>query len=238
MTTPRTYRCQRLDDLWQESHLRVFPERWHDVEWSDEFVDILGDAGPAPCHETRFKMVYGSQGISVLAWMQGPEIWAYQTERDSVIFHDNDFEIFLDPDGDGELYLELEINALNTVWDLVLVKSYRNGGPPLDSFDVKGLQTAVLIEGALNLENPNNRGWWALIQIPYRSLREIAGRMNFPPLPGDEWRINFSRVHWDAEVRDGRYAKIEGRPEHNWVWSPMGEVDMHLPDRWGILRFE
>ena len=46
------------------------------------------------------------------------QIWATLTERDSVIFYDNDFEIFIDPDGDSHQYYEFEINALNTVWDL------------------------------------------------------------------------------------------------------------------------
>lgn len=31
---------------------------------------------------------------------------------------DNDFEVFLDPDGDNHNYYEIEINAHNTVWDL------------------------------------------------------------------------------------------------------------------------
>ncbi|CEN48597.1 hypothetical protein CCAN2_1920045 [Capnocytophaga canimorsus] len=46
-------------------------------------------------------------------------------ERDTVIFHNNDFEIFLDPDNDSHNYYEFEINALNTVWDLFLTKPYR-----------------------------------------------------------------------------------------------------------------
>jgi hypothetical protein len=39
-----------------------------------------------------------------------------------VIFHDNDFEVFLNPSGDGRNYFEFEINALNTGWDLFLPK--------------------------------------------------------------------------------------------------------------------
>ncbi|MBL8048958.1 MAG: carbohydrate-binding family 9-like protein [Chthonomonas sp.] len=235
--TPRVYRCPRADQLWQAQDLQIRPDDWIDIPWSEPFVDIEGDPSKPPRHQTQVKIAYGEHGLMILAHMQGPEIWATLTERDSVIFHDNDIELFLDPDGDGELYLELEMNALNTVWDLVLVRSYRNGGPPLDSFDVKGLQTAVRIDGELNLANPANLGWWAHMQIPYRSLKELAGKQNFPPQPGDEWRINFSRVHWDAEIVEGRWQKVPDRPEHNWVWSPMGEVDMHLPDRWGRLQF-
>ncbi|MBK9550569.1 MAG: carbohydrate-binding family 9-like protein [Gemmatimonadetes bacterium] len=53
--------------------------------------------------------------------MDEPDLWATITERDAVIFHDNDVELFVDPDGDGLRYFELEVNALNTAWDLFLL---------------------------------------------------------------------------------------------------------------------
>ena len=41
----------------------------------------------------------------------------------------------------------------------------------------------------------------------------------------------------------GEYRKVidpaSGRPtrEHNWVWSPQGVIDMHRPERWGVVEF-
>ena len=64
-----------------------------------------------------------------------------------------------------------------------------------------------------------------------------------PPRPGDTWRINFSRVQWPLEVVDGAYRRArvptpdDRHPEHNWVWSPQGEINMHIPERWGTVRF-
>ena len=43
--------------------------------------------------------------------------------------------MFIDPDGDNHLYYEFEINALNTVWDLLLPKPYRDGGPALNGWE-------------------------------------------------------------------------------------------------------
>lgn len=43
----------------------------------------------------------------------------------SIIYQDNDFEVFLDPDGDNLMYYEVEVNAAGQVWDLLLVKPYR-----------------------------------------------------------------------------------------------------------------
>lgn len=63
------------------------------------------------------------------------------------------------------------------------------------------------------------------------------------PAPGDEWRVNFSRVQWPLVIEDGGYRKERepvdwsDHPEDNWVWSPQGQIDMHLPERWGVVRF-
>ena len=54
---------------------------------------------------------------------------------------------------------------------------------------------------------------------------------------GEEWRVNFSRVEWRTVVEDGKYVKPAGEKEDNWVWSPQGIVNMHVPDRWGFIRF-
>jgi hypothetical protein len=50
------------------------------------------------------------------------------------------------------------------------------------------------------------------------------------------WRINFSRVEWQVRVVDGKYEKLPGVKEVNWVWSPQ-VVNMHLPEKWGVVRF-
>ena len=55
--------------------------------------------------------------------------------------------------------------------------------------------------------------------------------------------MNFSRVEWQVDVRDGKYVKRrDTRPgnllaENNWVWSPQGAIDMHMPERWGFVQF-
>ncbi len=45
-----------------------------------------------------------------------------------VIFHDNDFEIFVDADGSTHYYKETEVNAGAADWDLCLNKPYNDGG--------------------------------------------------------------------------------------------------------------
>lgn len=238
---PKHYVCRRAPGP-LEPDGRLDKPFWAGVPWTDDFVDIEGDLKPKPPKRTRVKMQWDDDYWYFGAELEEDQIWATLTERDSVIFHDNDFEIFIDPDGDTHHYYEFEINALNTVWDLFLVKPYRDGGPPLNGWDIAGLKTAVHIDGELNRPGAANRGWSLEVAMPWASLRECApgGRM---PLPGEFWRVNFSRVEWRAEAEDGRYRKVlnpdTGRPcpEDNWVWSPMGLINMHYPELWGYVVF-
>jgi hypothetical protein len=153
-----------------------------------------------------------------------------------VIFHDNDFEVFIDPDGDNHEYYEMEMNALNTVWDLLLKKPYRDGGSAEDAWDIRGLRTAVRLHGTINSPADRDTGWSIEIAMPWSSLAEYAHRPA-PPLPGDQWRINFSRVEWRFDAVGGKYIKVPGIREDNWVWSPQGVVDMHQPEMWGYVQF-
>ncbi len=231
----KRYVAPRISEI---AHLdgRLDKPQWQLCPWSDDFVDIEGDKKPLPRHRTRMKMAWDAHALYIAADLEEPHLWATLTEHDSVIFHDNDFEVFIDPDGDTELYGELELNALNTTWDLLLVKPYRNGGPAINGWEIKGLRTAVHLDGTLNDPSDIDRGWSIEIAIPWAALQEIS-KVPSPPRKGDVWRINFSRVQWVLDIVNGKYVKRPGLPEDNWVWSPQGVVDMHQPEMWGELEF-
>lgn len=215
---------------------------WGAASWSEPFVDIEGDLRPLPPLRTRVKMLWDDQCLYILAEMEEPHLWATYTARDAVIYHENDFEVFIDPDGDTHLYYELEINALNTVWDLLLVRPYRDGGPAVHGWDIAGLETASLLDGTLNDPSDLDAGWSVEIAFPWDALRECAGRP-VPPADGDLWRVNFSRVEWRLDSTEGRYRKVtdpatgKPLPEANWVWSPQGLIAMHYPEMWGFVQF-
>ena len=221
---------------------RLDEPSWASTAWTDQFVDIEGDRQPAPRFRTRAKMLWDDDNFYVAAELEEPDVWATLTERDSVIFHDNDFEVFIDPDGDTHAYYELEVNALGTVWDLLLIKPYRDAGPAIHGWDIAGLQAAVDVRGTPNRAGDRDEGWSVEIAMPWKILREAAANRR-PPQPGDRWRVNFSRVQWKVDTAEGRYVKrrkpgsADPLPEDNWVWSPQGAINMHLPERWGYVQF-
>jgi hypothetical protein len=214
-------------------------EAWRGATWSEPFIDIEGDRRPHL--STRVKMLWDDENWYLAAELEEPDVWATLTERDSVIFHDNDFEVFIDPDGDTHVYYELEVNAFGTAWDLMLVQPYRDGGPAIHAWDIAGLQVGVNVRGSINRPGDRDGGWTVEIAMPWRILREAPGRR--PPQAGDQWRVNFSRVQWKLDVNERGYSKrLDAQtgkplPEDNWVWSPQGAIDMHMPERWGFVQF-
>ena len=238
---PRTYVCYRAPSRLNIDG-KLDEPAWAAASWSDAFVDIEGDRRPRPRFRTRVKMSWDDEYFYVAAEMEEPHVWATLTKHDSVIFHDNDFEVFIDPDGDTHAYYELEMNALGTVWDLMLLKPYRDGGPAINGWDMAGLRIGVDVRGTVNKPTDRDEGWSVEIAMPWKILREAAADHR-PPKAGDRWRVNFSRVQWQMDVTDGRYAKRlkpgtqDPLPENNWVWSPQSAINMHLPERWGYVQF-
>ena len=144
--------------------------------------------------------------------------------------------MFIDPNGDTENYCEIEVNALNTVFDLFLERTYRNGGPALHDWNFEGLRMATAINGTINDPSDADIGWTVEAALPWHTFTGFADQP-LPPAHGDRWRINFSRVQWRYDVKNDRYVKKSGLCEDNWVWSPQGVIDMHMPQYWGVVKF-
>jgi WD40 repeat protein/serine/threonine protein kinase len=213
-------------------------DAWQAAPWTDDFVDIEGDLRIKPRFRTRVKMLWDDDYLYIGAELEEPHVQGTITKRDSYIFHeDNDFEVFINPDGNNHNYAELEMNALNTVWDLRLKKPYRDGGKAEDDWNIPGLKTAVHVNGTINNSRDVDKGWTIEIAIPWQITDALNGKPARPPRDGEQWRINFSRVQWRFDIVDGKYVRRKDRKEDNWVWSPQGAVDMHRPERWGYVQF-
>lgn len=224
VSAPLSYECHRAKTPLQIDG-KLDDPAWKTAAWTSDFVDIEGAAKPKPRFRTRAKMLWDDQYLYIAAELEEPNVTGTLTKHDSVIFHDNDFEVFIKPLPQTESYYEFEINALNTGWDLFLSKPYNDGGKADNSWDIQGLKTAVAVQGTLNHPGDTDRGWTIEIAYP---LNAFESRQHVPPPhSGTVWRINFSRVEWTP-----------GKPrEDNWVWSPQDVINMHMPEKWGYLHF-
>jgi len=215
---------------------------WEKAPWTNYFRDIEGSKKPEPWYKTRAKLLWDDNNLYIGAYLEEPHVWAKLRQRDTVIFYDNDFEVFIDPDGDTHAYYELEVNALGTAWDLLLLKPYRDGGSAVNGWDIAGLKVGIGVDGTLNNPKDEDKGWVVEIAIPFKSMKEWRTNGKWPN-QGDQWRLGFSRVEWKTHVENGTYVKdinpATGRPfpEENWIWSPQGRINMHMPEMWAYLQF-
>jgi len=210
---------------------------WNLAEKTDYFIDIQGISKPIPEHQTFVKMLWSDSFLYVAAFLQEPKLWANLKEDESIIFYDNDFEIFIDPDGDRQNYYEFEFNQLNKKWDLFLLQSYMDFGKTIYEFNPENLKHEVKLFGSINNPSGKNDSAWTIeIAIPLYTLCETLPDRKFPKV-NDCWRINFSRVEWQTKIENGKYIKLK-KPEDNWVWSPQHTINMHRPEQWGYLLFK
>ncbi|MFD2742534.1 MULTISPECIES: carbohydrate-binding family 9-like protein [Sphingobacterium] len=236
--TPLVYQVQKVDGAITIDG-RADEAQWTTIPWSSKFIDIEGADKTKPAYETRFKMMYDDTNLYIYAKLKEPHVWGDITKFDDIIFHNNDFEVFIKPDVHEDHYYELEVNPLNTVFDLALVKPYRYGGKALIHWDMKGLKSAVHVEGTLNDPSDEDQFWSVEIAIPFTALQSFGS--SDTPTSASYWLFNFSRVQWQHTVKNNTYQRKTANgtllPEDNWVWSPIGMVNMHYPERWGYIQF-
>jgi hypothetical protein len=192
---------------------------WSAADWTSDFVGVT--RGDCAALRTRAKLLWDDRCLYVAAEMEQPDVQATMRQRDMPLFKEDAFELFLDPNDDGRDYLELEISALGTIFDLIMDKPYRDGGQADAAFNVESLKSAVHIDGTLNDPADRDRGWTVEIAIAWESLKKIVPAA---PKPGARWRMELGRS--------------PGRPGGRFVtWAKHGQGDMHMPEKWGVIEF-
>lgn len=217
---------------------RAEEEAWLTAPLITAFGDIV-DHRRKEQGATTVKMLWDERFLYVYAELKDRDIWATLSQFDAPVFQENAFELFIDAHGEGHRYVELQINALGTVWDLLMTKPYRDQGVNITDWDIKGLKKAVRLSGTLNDPSDRDTCWSIELAIPvgavvFNSRHQLVG--------GERWRMNFSRVQWDLDVVDGGYRKSTDSlgkviDAHYSVWSPQGLVNLHMPERWGYVVF-
>ena len=98
---------------------------WQNATWSKRFVDMVtGDAG---MYNTQAALLWNQEHLYIAFKAEEPFVEARLTERDSIIFLENDLEVFIEG---KDCYYELEVNAANTVYEVFFIwkDAYRKGG--------------------------------------------------------------------------------------------------------------
>lgn len=201
-----------------------------------------------PAFPTEAAVTWDDTFLYVAFACTDPAPWARHANRDDRLWEEEVVEVFLDPDGDGRNYAELEVSPTNVVVDL-LIAAPQAGGPNARQWNTEGLQTAVKTHAT---------GWVAEMAIPWAAL--AAAGVSAAPAAGAEWRVGLYRIkrpggvekaaRIDALVAARRSAGDDGRvaieeelaalraDDEYSAWSvTRADRGFHDPERFGIVQF-
>ncbi len=254
------YRCRTplvIDGRLDEPSWLVAPR-------SPRFVDVIG--GTPALYDTRAAVLWDDYALYVGYWFEEPYVRAEITQRDGIIFSENDAEVFIDG---GDTYYEFEINALGTVYEVFYIwkDAYqRSGRYDVPEFDLL-TRDAVAFGG--NHDRSGTRFWrgshprglrWAFLDWDFPGLQAAVhrkGPLNDPTVVGQGWTVElafpWAGMGWLANGRAlppqegdvwrllfARYEKLalNGQATHvGWSWDPVGSDDNHAPEKFTPIRF-
>lgn len=183
---------------------------------------------------TEVQMAWDDDLLYVLFTASDPDVWSTLDQRDDPLWDQEVVELFIDPNGDRANYVEIEVNPLNTIVDLLVTLPFRDGGEGMFDWS-PAYATATHVDGTVNDPSDADVSWSMELALPWALLREapldVLADRAAPPVPGDRWRINFYRYE---RIRD--QGVETGVIEYS-AWSPVGRVDFHVPERFGVVTF-
>jgi len=197
-------------------------QAWAGAPRTPRFVDML-TGEPAPL-DTQAAILWDEHALHIAFWAAEPNIVATMTQRDDLLFFENDLEVFIDG---GEAYYELEINALGTIYEVFYVwrDAYRPGSKwDTPRFDVHGPNVRTFggdfdADAKTFWSGRHPRGArWAFLDydLPGLSVKvAVDGTINDPTDIDVGWSAKLS-IPWSglADLADGR--SLPPNPGDTW----------------------
>ncbi len=191
---------------------------WKNAPSTGAFVRT-GDGGQ-PRFRTDARLVWDDEFLFVAFNVEDEDVWAKADKKDDPIYQEEVVEIFIDADGDGKTYDELELSPKNVQFDAYFPARRQGMDLAWDS----GMVSAVKVAGTLDDPSDKDQGWTAEMRIPVRNLASV---LRWPPQPGDKWRFNLYRLEWWGERKNNEGAAFS---------APLVGDFHHLP-RFATLEF-
>ena len=158
---------------------------WQKAKKTPRFVDMAN--GGAAIYGTQAAVLWDEQNLYIAFWVEEPFVEARLVEKNSLIFNENDAEVFIDG---GDTYYEFETNARGTIYQMFYIwrDAYKKGSRfDVPEFDVVN-NNALTFGGDYDRQAPtfwkgtNPRGLrWAFFgwQFPgLESATHINGTLN------------------------------------------------------------
>lgn len=161
-------------------------------EWKMPFLGpfVIHNTGEKATQQTFVSLLWDNENLYAAYKCTDSKIVGKAQAKDSQIFDTDDLaEIFLDPDGDSQNYIEIGVNAFSTHYDLLLkcISPECGGWNTSMNFDIKGLESISKI---------TSEGYTVEIKIPFSSLEKIENGGFQKPKIGTKWKGNAFRIDY------------------------------------------
>jgi hypothetical protein len=235
---------------------------WQLAPLSPRFVDVVG--GTPALYESRAAILWDDTALYVGFWVEEPFVRAQQTERDALVFLENDVEVFIDG---GDTYYEFEINALGTVYEVFYVwqDALQKGGRfDRPEFDLRERRVDVLggFQDGMRWGKHPRGPRWAFMDWDFPGLRaavQVQGTLNDDSDIDQGWAAEIA-FPWRGMMtlagrrpvppRDGdvwrmdfsRFELLKNcgvtvEPHPGWALNRHGVYDSHIPECFSFVHF-
>jgi hypothetical protein len=188
--------------------------------WSQPFVQTLN--GAAARFEARARVVFDDTHLYVAFQVTDRNLQSPHRNADDHLWEQDCVEVFLDPDGDGRNYFEIQVSPRGVVFDTRY--DSRRQPQPFGHVDWQSeAQVGVALRGTLD-DDQVDEGYYVELRVPFTALAAGA-TPTAPPTPGSTWRMNFYVMDKSPQGQDAA------------GWSPVLVPDFHATDRFGRVTF-
>lgn len=235
---------------------------WQRAKKSPRFVDLV--SGEPGYYDTRAAALWDDDYLYIGFWVEEPFVQAKLTERDSLIYMENDVEVFIDG---GDCYYEFEINALGTIYEVFFIwqDAFKHGSRfETPEFDLL-TNDVDLLGGFQDIsrheKHPRGKRWayrnWDFPGI--KTAVHVDGTINDNSDIDKGWTVELA-FPWSGmthlangrsippkegdvwRVEFSRFQRMHNcgghiDPHPGWAWNRNGVYDSHIPECFPYLTF-
>jgi hypothetical protein len=200
-------------------------EAWKEAPRSPSFAPAEG--GPPVAGDAHARLLWDEQNLYALVEIEDQDVYSPYRNRDDPLWKADCVEFFIDADGNGRGYVELQVNPNNAQFDAWFPQTRAQKSHVEWNAAMK---SSVAVHGTLDNRDDRDEGWTVEAAIPLETVKgmDAAMAVHIPPQRGDRWRLNVVRIDGEGPYTRGSASS----------WNPIPIQDFHALSRMLTVVFE
>ncbi|MWB93933.1 hypothetical protein GON26_06135 [Flavobacterium sp. GA093] len=191
-------------------------------DWKKPFLGpfLIHDSAVKTAQTTFVSLSWNDKNLYIAYRSEDSQIIGSNQKKDAPIFKTDDLvEIFIDPDGDGQNYIEIGVNAFSTNYDMLIkcIAPDCGGWNTSLNFDILGMEAVSKI---------TSEGFCTEIKIPFSSLENIQNGHFIKPEIGTKWKGNTFRIDYGNTTE---YTALQAYKS--------SKFGFHQPEEFAVFEF-